>query len=313
MSARILALGPVRHACHSCGNCCTGWRVRLTTMAERERVIAQAAELGVELPIVDGALRRVKGCCIFLQKDRLCAIHARFGESAKPGICRYFPRRTLRAEDGIRVGADPGCSSTWETFAAGPELPTWPVSAAKREPLALALAASEQALVGIARAPGMSIALFAAIITGDHAHLPGLPPAFVTRLLGCLRHTAPYLVDAENGPLVNADIALVHDFLEALDPTSPPPWPVLLPTVEANALDTLARQLFLRLGDDAVPPIAQALLILGGIMACAMVDPSPPVFGRALAAWSRLCRLEKFWCPVMPNPESGRWILTGRD
>jgi hypothetical protein len=73
----------------------------------------------------------------------------------------------------------------------------------------------------------------------------------------------------------------------------------------------LVRFLFVRLGDPAIPPMAHALIILGGVLACAYADPSPEVFGPRLSAWTRACRHDKFWVPVLPDLATAERILKG--
>ena len=311
-SRTLIALGPVRHACHACGTCCTGWRVQLKTLVERRRIQAQAEELGIANPVVDGVIRRVSGSCVFLREDKLCAIHAHFGEAEKPDICRHFPRRSRHAEDGLRIGADPGCTSTWKTFSDGPELKTWPVSASRPWPLAADLAASESALLQLCHMPDMTTALYIAVMTGKHDHLPNPHPDFVSRVLTCLATITPYLADADNGPFITAAMQPIASFLGRFDKEPMPAWN-LPPEADAFALELLARHLFLRIGDDEIPPIAQTILVLGGIVACGYVDPTPSVFGPALSVWSRMCRLEKFWMPALPDRATAQWVLYGPD
>jgi len=306
----MIALGPVRHACHSCGTCCTGWRVQLPTLTERRRVHTQAEELGIADPIVDGVIRRVDGSCVFLREDKLCAIHAHFGEAEKPEICRHFPRRSRHAEDGVRIGADPGCTSTWKSFADGPLLEMWPVRTSKASPIASELAASEHALLQLRFMPGMTVALYIAVLTGDHSHLPNPGPEFATRIFMRLSTITPYLGDGDNGPLMNALLAPLAHFLATFENAPVPAWN-LPPKADAFALEVLGRHLFLRLGDDTIPPMAQTLLVLGGILACGYIDPTPSLFGPALSAWSRMCRLEKFWLPALPDRATAEWVLHG--
>jgi len=310
----LLALGPVRHACHACGTCCTGWRVQLKTLMERRRVHAQAAELGIDNPVVEGSIRRVDGSCVFLQEDKLCAIHARFGEAEKPEICRHFPRRSRHAEDGIRVGVDPGCTSTWQSFADGPEMKLWTVRSSKPWPLDPELAASEGALIQLCRAPGMTTALYIAVMCNVHggADAPKAPdPGFVARVFERLATITPYLGDGDNGPLITALLAPIAGLLARVERgESLPAWN-LPPESDAFALDLLARYLFLRIGDDTIPPVAQMVLVLGGILACGYADPTPSVFGPALSAWSRMCRLDRFWLPALPDRATAQYVLYG--
>ncbi len=310
---RTVALGPVRHACHRCGTCCTGWRVRLADAAEREVVVRQAAILGVEEPIVDGALRRVDGRCAFLGDDKMCRIHARFGMEKKPLVCRFFPRRSLIAGDAVRIGADPGCTSSWKTWKDGPLMDLAPMPSPRSEAFPADLVASEEGLVGLAGAPGMTVAMLVGVIVGDRGDVPELPHGFAGRLLERLKGVVPHLRDPENGGIAMAWLGPMADTIERLDGSATPAFAGLLGADEEGfALEVLRRTLFLRLGDEVIPPIGQALLVLGGVLAAAWTDARTAFFGPALSAWSRVSRLQNFWAPMMPDTETARWVLTGR-
>ena len=313
----VLTLGPARHTCHACGNCCTGWKVRMADDSERARVERQAVELGVPDPIVDGDLRQEGGVCVFLGPDRLCRIHARWGEEEKPITCQLFPRRSVRAEDGLRFGVDPGCSSTWRSFADGPEISLWFIPTGKDQHLKPGLAAVERRLVSLARAPGMTVARFASALGQEPCSGPDRFPAGMgTRLLDRCRAVVDALADPENGPLLLADLAPLVAFLRGLDKgrrlkTARLPPLVIPAALDAIALDTLQRTLFLRLGAESIPPSGHALIALAGTLGCALTDPRPERFGPALAAWSRVSRLDGFWQRFAPDTDTARWVLGG--
>jgi hypothetical protein len=283
--------------------------VRLADIDERRRVTSQAERLGVAEPIIDGVLRQVDGRCVFLGEDRLCQIHARFGEDEKPLVCRLFPRRALKAEGTVRVGVDPGCTSVSRTFENGPLLSLEMIPSPADESLPLELLPAETALVQLAGGPDMTLARFMATLCGTSPG-PELPEAFATRLIARLRTVAPHLRDPENGPMLIALLDPIASWLERED--APPPWAGRLThSSEAFALEVIRRSLFLRIADSTLPPIAQTLILLGGILACAYADPHPDRFGPALSAWSRVSRLDGFWVPMLPDTETARWVLTG--
>lgn len=308
---RVLALGPVRHACHACGSCCTGWGVRIANDDERERVTAYAQELGVDEPIVDGKLRQVDATCVFLGADKLCRIHGRFGAEQKPLVCKLFPRRALRAEDGIRIGADPGCSSTWRTYADGPELDLSAIPKPQLEAISADLVGAERALVALAGTAGMTVPRFAAVLSREIEPEPRVfPTYFGLRLMTAVRGVASTLADPENGPLLSRDLAKVVRYLHAFDPDGA--GPLRIPVeLDGMALEMMRRMLFLRLGDDSLPPIAQCLIVLGGIVACAQVEKRLSTFGPALSAWSRVSRVPAFWVPFIPDTDSARRVIEG--
>jgi len=313
----VLTLGPPRHACHACGNCCTGWKGRLADDSERERVIRQAAELGVPDPIVAGELRQVDSVCVFLGADKLCRIHARYGEDEKPITCQLFPRRSVRAEDGIRFGVDPGCSSSWRSFATGPDLSLWFIPTGRDQHKKPGLAAVERKLVSLARSPGMTLARFASVLANDPIAAPDqFPKGMGTRLIDRLRAVIPLLEDRENGPLIGADLAATRTFLRRLGTARPLPSKRLPPLVvppglDAIVLDALQRTLYLRIGSDEIPPSGHALVVIGGALACLLADPRSDRFGPAFAAWSRVSRLDGFWEAFAPDTDAARWVLTG--
>lgn len=309
---RTVALGPVRHSCHRCGTCCTGWRVRLADTGEQRRLIRQAEILGVEQPIEEGSLRRVDGRCAFLGADNMCRIHARFGHDQKPLVCQFFPRRALVAGDVVRVGADPGCTSTWKSWHNGPLLDLSPIPSPRAESFPAELAAAEEGLIGLAGADGMTLALFWGVVAGDRSAMPELPLGLIGRLATRLKHIAPYLRDPDNGDIAGGWLFPMADAIDAVDVARPPSIVGRLDAEqEAFALEVLRRTLFLRLGDEVIPPIGQALLWLGGVLAAAWADPRPERFGPALSAWSRVSRLTNFWAPLMPDTAMARWVLSG--
>ncbi|MEZ4321562.1 MAG: hypothetical protein R3F61_29080 [Myxococcota bacterium] len=80
---------------------------------ELDPLIANAARLGIETPLVNGYLRQNWGRCVFW--DAGCRLHAELGVDAKPTTCRQFP--VLATEGGLVL--DPAC------FHADPD-PTAP-------------------------------------------------------------------------------------------------------------------------------------------------------------------------------------------
>ncbi len=272
----------------------------------------QAAVLGIEEPIVDGALRRVEGRCAFLGTDNMCRIHARFGHDQKPLVCRFFPRRSLVAGEVVRVGADPGCTSTWRSWRDGPLLDLAALPSPRDESFPADLVAAEEGLIGLAGAPAMTIGLFGGVLAGDRSALPELPPGLAARLTTRLKHVTPYLRDPDNGDIAAGWLVPMADTIDAVDEASPPPIAGRLSAEqEAFAFEVLRRTLFLRIGDEVIPPIGQAILWLGGVLAAAWADPRPERFGPALSAWSRVSRLTNFWAPLMPDTATARWVLTG--
>ncbi len=305
----IVALGPVRHACHACGSCCTGWRVKVAAN-EVERIERHAASLDVETPLVDGMLRTVDGACVFLGADRLCRIHAAFGENEKPVVCRAFPRLAVRTEQHVRAGADPGCSSTWQTFRDGPELEFPEFTTRREQHLPAELIADEHSLIELARTPHMTLAQLAGIVAEQPGHAPRLPPYLTKRFLGAMKPLEGYLTHADAGPLLRAHLADATEFLRTVDAAKPPR--LLFAQHQSDLfLETLQRTLFLRIGDAELPPLGKFVVLLAGSILCGYVYQRPDDFGRGLAAWSRISRLPGFWMPFIPNTAAARRLMTG--
>lgn len=311
---RVVALGPPRHACHACGTCCTGWRIKVADH-EVAQIEAHARALDVADPIVDGTLRTVAGACVFLgettaENTRLCRIHSTFGASEKPLTCQVFPRLALHAGDAVRIGVDPGCSSTWRTWVDGPELEFPKVRSPRSEPLAPELAQTEQALIRLCRQPGMTLPQLVGIVADQQGHAPKLPPGLTRRFLAAMKGLDFFLTHEEAGPLLRGDLEKAANFVRNVDASRPPK---LQFSREASALvlETLQRTLFLRLGDAQLPPMGKFVLQLAGAIACAYVYHRSDTFGRALAAWSRLSRLPDFWESLIPDADAARVLMTG--
>ncbi len=115
----------LRFECTCCGSCCCGVNVSPVTKdilagLEGERCQALASnprcqgEIFVSLT-TDEASGEVVMCpsrngrCIFVDADGLCDIHRRFGEHAKPHICRTFPFMFTLTPDGIEVSLQTEC------------------------------------------------------------------------------------------------------------------------------------------------------------------------------------------------------------
>jgi Fe-S-cluster containining protein len=306
---QVTMLGPPRHTCHACGKCCSGWVVRLADDGEVERLLRQAAELGVPDPVRGRELRQENASCIFLGEDKLCRIHARYGESEKPLACQLFPRRSVRAEDGVRFGVDPGCSSTWRSYEHGPLISMWYIPTERDEHLPPEAALTERRLIAVARAPGMTVARFLGRLSGEPVPASGeLPVGITTRLFERVRTIAELLDAPINGPSMRADLAPVVALLRAPDTRPPVAVP---PELDALALETLRRTLFLRINGDKVTPVGCALHVLGGVIACALAHQQIESFGPALAAWSRVMRFDGMWDALVPDEDVVYGIVHG--
>ena len=67
-------------------------------------------------------LRSVEERCIFLEGDRRCGLHRRFGADAKPALCRLYPIEHLATYDGLRIFDKGSCASFAISARSGPTL-----------------------------------------------------------------------------------------------------------------------------------------------------------------------------------------------
>lgn len=306
---------PLRHACAACGGSCRGVAVRLLE-GEEAGVRAAAAALGVDEPVVGGALRQADGACAFLGDDDRCRIHAAFGADAKPRICRQYPVVAVRTEAGGRVGLDPGCYQAWRTWRDGPavELADLVGGAAVLPPDE---ARAEAAVVSILADPDATVATAIARLAGAFPPADGtLPAGFAARLRARLvaMPWAALLGEPTAGASLRAALAPVATLAASLatNPALPLPWPALDPDTEAFALDATRRAVTLRVLRGTVPGAPPAaLLTLAGVVACGWADPRPEAFGPALAAWTRALRAPPFRRALVPDAAAMRALAVG--
>jgi len=311
MSERLIALKVLRHECRACGHCCHGHRIRLEDAEEIALVESQAKALGIDLPVVDGALRVVRGACVFLDQDQLCRIHKTFGATQKPRVCQQYPLRVGQTEDGYRVGIDPGCSNNWRSWRTGPEVPI--VALVRPHDNRREEHGIETRLLELASEPGMSIALLLSSVTQAPAR-DELPAGFAGRLAARLKAmNLPRFLAAEAvGAGIRSSLGHLPALIATLDPDAPRAWRgVLDPESDAFAIELVARHLFLRVGDEPLPEVGQVIVLLCGAIACAWADARPEVFGPALSSWAKAMRHRAFWAALVPRPETLAWLATG--
>jgi len=110
-----------RWDCHSCGECCRSYAVRVTAV-EKARLEAQGWDTrpdfdGLPAVVADGGPgqfrlnQRPDGSCVFLGPGNRCRVHAAFGAAAKPMSCRIYPFVLVPAGDHWRVGLRFACPS----------------------------------------------------------------------------------------------------------------------------------------------------------------------------------------------------------
>jgi Fe-S-cluster containining protein len=60
--------------------------------------------------------------CVFLEDDRRCGLHRRFGADAKPALCRIYPIEHLATYDGLRLYDKGSCGSFAISARSGPSI-----------------------------------------------------------------------------------------------------------------------------------------------------------------------------------------------
>jgi hypothetical protein len=275
---------------------------------EAERVTRFGAEMGIDTPIANGALRRDQGGCVFQQDDGLCGIHARYGFEAKPAICSQFPVVALATESGMRVGLDPGCYTHATTWQTAPMVREGSLAASRIEYDAHT-AGEETAVLGLLSQPGMTIGRALGTMVGDPSGT--LPMGFAARWAEHLRG-----VDFEEAL---ADDTLGDAWRGAFEPlaaarktwTTLPPW-TLSEEAEAFGLDVVQRLVFLRLARRLGGPGGSAMMMLAGTVAMGWATGGEMAsFGRGLAGWSRMLRSPMFMAYVLPDRQRLQWLIRG--
>ncbi|MFT4622556.1 MAG: hypothetical protein ACI8PZ_001212 [Myxococcota bacterium] len=310
----VAVLGPARHECRACGMCCHGHSVGLTG-DEPARMREYAAALELPDPIDDeGFLRFDGGRCLFLDTDRLCRIHKRWGMAAKPRVCQVYPRRHISTAGGMRFAIDPTCGTGWQSWRTGPaELPL-PIESPTRKPYPPQEVAAEGAVLQATGHPQASVAGLASLVCGGPPVAADLPPGFADRALTRLRaaRLAQLLAKPELGSAVGEALAHLPPALDAI--TDLPPWPGRLTAEqEAFTLDVVRRAIWLRQAPSMLPAVLGHTLVLTvGAVGLAWADPRPEVYGPALAAWTRVSMQRALWLRLFPDPTVLRWLATGR-
>ena len=118
-----------RWSCQSCGACCRGFSFGPI----EEHIIQGLKDKDVEqhwAPAKDQwyiqhpqtndfYFSHVDGHCVFLQPNNLCAIHARWGEAAKPWFCREYPFHVVADKQGVSITVREDCGGFHKSFQKG--------------------------------------------------------------------------------------------------------------------------------------------------------------------------------------------------
>jgi len=310
--APYATIGAPRADCFACGNCCYGHRVDLVDDAEIARIQGHAATLGIPDPVTEGELRFEDGGCVFLGSDRLCSIHREYGFTEKPLRCQAWPLKLVRTEGEIRMSVDPGCVSTYRHFDEGPLLEPPEKMVVRDGAIDPGQRSVEMALLRASMEPEATVTTLLHLI-GRSAGGEGLPEGMASRIVTRVQATRfrSFITHPEFGWGIRDPLDHMADAIESWDRGAPPEWSGLSPKMDAYALDTFRRKLFMREAPEQPKIMGDALLTLTGIVACAWADPRPEVFGPALAAWTRLLRFRAFWLRLVPEPHILEWLGTG--
>jgi hypothetical protein len=285
-------------------------RVRLDP-DEIERIERFGVELGVDGAVRDGHLGETNSRCVFLGEGSKCRIHGTYGGPAKPKVCQQFPIVRTTAEDGIRLGIDPGCYTAWHTWTQAPEVDLDPdtlLGAVKELPPNEAQA--ERSLLGLLHHPGLTLTGALATLAGGTPDDP-LPAAFAARWITHLQSIDREALFAHlPGPGQKQVLAQMLDAIPTWDPAAPPQLE-LSADMDAWALETAKRMLFLRLTPTQLRSIGGVLLVLGGALSLGWTHPAPDRFGPALAGWMLAIRSPHVWSRVLPEPATINQLLAG--
>lgn len=124
-------LPDARWDCRGCGACCQGFSfgpvepeiiAGLHDADIGAKWAPAAEEWATQQPDGSWYLTHRDGHCVFLQDDKLCAVHRLLGEPAKPWFCREFPIHAVQTSRGMAVVARPECSGLHESFLDGANL-----------------------------------------------------------------------------------------------------------------------------------------------------------------------------------------------
>lgn len=123
-----------KFSCTMCGSCCGGHNIGPVA----ESVLDGLEDHGAELLVATGTKKGLffslptqpppgageapsdasqghivchssRGSCVFLDEERRCIIHSRFGGEKKPGVCQLFPYQFVATPDGIAVSLQMEC------------------------------------------------------------------------------------------------------------------------------------------------------------------------------------------------------------
>lgn len=133
---QLRQLPEARFSCRGCGRCCQGFSFGPV----EPQVIQGLQDAGIEQhwsPAAEGpwfhehpgpgeqpiySLAHRDGHCVFLREDKLCAVHALLGESAKPWFCREYPIRIVQDAAGVTATVRADCGGFHESHADGAPL-----------------------------------------------------------------------------------------------------------------------------------------------------------------------------------------------
>jgi len=118
-----MVLEGARFECQGSGACCQNYHFGPLKESDVERLLS--LPLGEAFPHVEPPyvlerlvgghtqlyLKSVDHACVFLDEDRRCGLHARFGPESKPDLCRLYPIERLVTYDGIRTYDGSSCAT----------------------------------------------------------------------------------------------------------------------------------------------------------------------------------------------------------
>jgi len=135
MPLEIHVLEGARFQCQGSGECCQNYV--FGPLEDEDIARLEALPIAEHFPHLAGAplyetseehgfkfryLKSVEERCVFLEGDRRCGLHRRFGADSKPALCRLYPIEHIATFDGLRIFDKGSCASFAVSSRSGPTL-----------------------------------------------------------------------------------------------------------------------------------------------------------------------------------------------
>lgn len=114
------------YTCGQCGRCCYGWKIEVSPQEFKDIMLAIKQLPAEQRPDFEGFdfekddMGKIESCsfkmneenhCGFLGENRLCYIHAQFGQKLKPLICISYPFYAIKTPQNTYINISFSCFS----------------------------------------------------------------------------------------------------------------------------------------------------------------------------------------------------------